>query len=164
LARSFLDDLARLKPDEWTEGPLHDVGQRLAMLLMIQRAVNERVVELQDALRMSMDEDVMPVPGFGRIHRTLTRSSRWRDEHASADFRADVWKAAQNEVAVDKLTGEVDQGKLNIARAVTRELDDALPAFSSLKQAGRRRLRIDIDEYRIFDDVYKIELEMEDEL
>jgi len=48
-----------------------------------------------------------------------------------------------------------------VARLVLREVDDAGPAFDKIKAPAKRRLGIDIEEYRTFTDAYKVELLME---
>jgi len=149
-----LDDL--LAVDDPTEGTLDELADRYAQARrganMLDAIANEIEVEL--AARMETDE--LPTRGGVMLYRTYTRRSAWRDEHASEILREDLRESVTKKLAVDIATGEIDQAKRNIARAAITMLYEAIPAFSSLKNAGARTLGLRIDDYRTFTDVVKV--------
>lgn len=139
-----------------TEGPLADVAERLRHAIALREQLNDLIPVLEAEVIDRMETDVEVIPHVGRLVRTASRTSKWRDGSASLDFRRDVFRAIEDEVSVDQLTGTRDEMRQRMARMVLKEVDDVLPAFSSLKQAGRARLRIDVDQYREFTSTYKV--------
>jgi hypothetical protein len=153
----FIGALEHIAAEEWIDGPVPDIGRRLAMarwiLVRIQRAVND----MSDALALSMEEDSLTVDGFGILKRTPIKSSRWRYEESAQRLRDDVRDAVVSSIAMDIATGEVDPVKRNIARVAIDRVWDIVPSFSTIKAAGRS-YDLDINEYRDFVTVNKIEL------
>ena len=145
-----------LAMDAPSEGTIDELGMRLRDLYAVVEQARDLIAVIESDLIARMEGDLAVVPHVGVFERSLARTSRWRDKTASADFRRDVFAAIVDEVAVDKVTGDRDQLRANVARLVMQQVDDALPAFSSLKASGRKRLRIDVDQYREFDESYKL--------
>ena len=84
---------------------------------------------------------------------------QWRDGDAGRRMREDLAAAVASEVALDVATGEVDPMKRNVALAALRVAYEAIPSFSSLKQAGRERLKLRISDYRTYTNFYSVKLE-----
>jgi hypothetical protein len=160
--RTFLDDLSMMDIGDWINGPVNEVGRRMALLRMIEAAVKERITDVQDALILEMEADAMRLDGYGALRRVPVESSRWREKDSGSRFRNLVAEVVVGKVALDIATGELDPVKRNIARATVKQLYDFIPAFSSVKAAGRSE-GIDLDEFRVTETAYKIVLELEDE-
>lgn len=146
-----------------TEGTKDELTFRLRDALAAKAQLDDVVEALRLDLIDRMEMDFEVVPGCGALRRAPKRTTRWRDEAASSDFRRDVFKAITEVIALDPITGEYNTLKANVAKAVLREVDEALPAFTSLKAPGKRRLRIDVDQYRETTETYTLVLEMEDD-
>lgn len=143
-----------------TDADPWELTRRYRDVLAIIEQAKEIQAQLEEALVARMEEDVQMVPHVGVLRRSPVKTTSWKDSDASADFRKDVFGAVIDEVALDRITGERDQMRANIARQVTRALDAALPAFSSLKAAGAKQLGIRVDEYRTTRETYKVTLEV----
>lgn len=142
-----------------TEGTLDELALRLRHAVAMREQLNDIIAVLEADVIARMEEDHVVVPHVARLTRTPTRTSKWRDSKASVDFRRDVFRAIEDEVSIDALSGERDEMRQRMARLVLKEVDEALPAFSSLKAAGKTRLRIDVDQYREFTTTYKLTVE-----
>jgi len=153
----MIDELLAL--EDPSEGTLDELAQRVVEIeAAIELLRDLRAVVAADVLAR-MESDNVAVPYVGMLNRVPTSSSTWKDKRASNDFRKDVFEAIVDEVALDRVTGERDMLRANVARMVMREVDAALPAFTSLKAAGRDRLRIDVKQYREYSDDFKLVIE-----
>jgi hypothetical protein len=155
-----LEELQAIPPNDWTEGDLAELALRLDRVT----AVREHLYEVQGWLELSlaerMDTDEVTVPHVGRLRRTRGFRGTWRDSDASARMREDVAHAVARAVAVDVGTGDIDPVKRNVALHAIQTAYEAIPAFSSLKVAGQKRLGLDLLDYRNFDAYYTVKLEV----
>ena len=158
LVTSHLDQL-RNNEDEWLEGTVVDRGLLLARLRRLASTVASIADEVEESLVGSMETEVVEVPGLLRMERTESRRSTWHDEASPSRMRDDLAGAVAIDVALDVGTGELDPVKRNIALATMRAAYEALPSFSSLKQAGARRFGLNIGNYRAFSTTYKVMVE-----
>lgn len=154
-----LAELRGLPEDAWTEGPVNDRAMRLDRALALVQMLKDGIRDIELSLIDSMEEDEVIVPGVGKLVRQRSSSSTWRDKDASKRLRDDLAAAVAADIALDVATGEYDPMKRNVALAAIRVAYDAIPAFSSLKVAGRDRLGLSIGDYRAFTDYYVIGLD-----
>lgn len=143
-------ELRGMQDDRWIEGPIFDRAVRLDRAKALIELLKERCRDVELSLAESMEEDQIIVPGIGRLTRGKSYSSTWKHEDSSKQLRADLADAVAREVSLDVATGDMDPMKRNVALAALRVAYDAIPAFSSLKVAGRDRLHLDIADYRSF--------------
>lgn len=153
------DALAAVEADEWTEGTLGEVAARLRLLRSMIVFVKELESMAELHLIESMDTDHLEVDGVGRFTREETTTSTWADDGASERMRSDLAMAVARNVSVDVGTGEIDEIKQRVAMATMRAAYEAIPSFSSLKVAGRRRFGLRLDDYRTYGNGYRIIME-----
>ena len=146
-------------PDVWTEGNVVDLGRRLMHLRQLTDLVRNTTLDIEEALAASMENDIVELPGVGRALRSETHTSTWRTDSASEQMRDDLARAVANSVSTDIATGEIDPMKRNVATATMRLAYEVIPSFSSLKQAGRKRLGLQIGDYRSYDTRYAVKIE-----
>ena len=75
-------------------------------------------------------------PGLGHVVRAETSRSTWSSDSAPERLRDDLARAVADDVAIDIATGEIDPMKRNVALHALRAAYEAIPSFSSIKQAG----------------------------
>jgi hypothetical protein len=114
---------------------------------------------IDSSLVARMEEDVVLVPNYGVLRRERKYASKWRDRTSGQEFRRNVFAAIAREFATDRLTGERDQMRTNAALTVLELVDEAIPAFSTLKAGGKRRLRVDESDWRETTEYYTVKLE-----
>jgi len=154
-----LGELRGIADDAWIEGPLLDRVIRLDRAKVLVELLTARIHDIEQSLVDSMEEDEFAVPGIGKVVRERKTSSSWRNEHASQQMREDLASAVAAVVALDVATGEMDPMKRNVALAAVRTIYEAIPAFSSLKAAGRARLGLKMSDYRSYSDYYAVTLD-----
>lgn len=159
LVLAALAELRGIKSEQWVEGTVRDRAIVLDRVRELSRVLADATTELELSLIDSMESDELLVPGVGLFKRVPSRSSTWRDGDASRRMRKDLARAVADHIALDVATGELDEGKRNVALATMREALDVIPAFSSLKQGSRERFGLDIEDYRTFTTYYSIKVE-----
>lgn len=145
-----------------TEGTLAEVAQRLRDAVAIESQAGDLASILRTELAARMESDAEVIPHVGVLRRKIKTSTTWRHRESSRTFRTDVFRAVVDEVANDKVTGERDMLRANVARLVTDIIDEALPAFSSIKSSAQHRLRIDMTDYRESVETYTVTLDSEE--
>lgn len=163
LVLGYLAELRGIPPEDWTDGPVTDRALRLARLDALSILVSFLAAELETDLIDSMETDTVDIPGGGRLVRSETSSSTWNGEHASEQMRHDLALAVATALAVDVATGAIDTGRRNIALAAVNAAYEAIPSFSSLKVAGRKRFGLEIGDYRTYSTSYKVHVEQEED-
>lgn len=164
LVLGWLGELQGLDEDTWLEGPLQDVGLRLYRLQVMANRVRRLIEAIETDVAGRMERDTADLGPFGLMRRSMVTSSTWRDESAAERMRDDLAVAVAQQVAIDVGTGEIDPVKRNVAMATMRAAYEAIPSFSTLKQAGRTRLGLHIGDYRSYFDRYRVVVEaLEDE-
>jgi hypothetical protein len=141
-----------------SEGDLREVATRYRDARYWANELNRIADDLEMELSARMEADEVPVSGVGLLVRRTERRSTWKDEHASADFRRHVGQAVIHKIALDVATGELDPVKRNVATVTVDLMFDVVPAFSSVKAPGRK-LGIEVEEYRVISEVYRVSLE-----
>jgi len=157
-----LAELRGIAGDEWIEGSLFERTVRLDRCKTLIGLLKQATYEIELSLIESMEENELVVPGVGKLTRNEASSSTWVDRRAGARMREDLAVAVASEVALDVATGEVDPMKRNVALAALRVAYEAIPAFSSLKSAGRERLGLRLSDYRKFNNYYTVTLDQGD--
>lgn len=147
-----------LSLDDPTDGSLADLAVRLRVLRESRKPLSDLEAALELEVMARMEEDTMELPGVGRARRFKRESSTWRDTHSSAAMRADIRSAIARRVALDRISGEVNQLYENVALQTMELAWDVIPAFSSFKAAGRK-LGLDIEDYRIVSEVDAVAIE-----
>jgi hypothetical protein len=153
-----LVELRSVPPDAWTEGSVNDQAVRLDRLAALNALVREAQAMVELSLAESMETDDMPTP-VGTLHRVEKRTSTWSYSGAAERMRDDLAMGVAHDVALDVATGELDPMKRNVAIAAMRAAYEAIPSFSELKVAGRRRFGLRMDDYRTYSTRYTVELE-----
>lgn len=156
-----LAELRGMRPDAWTEGSLFEQAVRLDRLNALIGLAREAAEQIEESLVPTMEEDIVVLPGVGRLVRDEKTSSTWRSGNSAAQMRDDLATAVAQSVAVDVATGEVDPTKRNVAVHALRVAFRAIPSFSSLNKAGRDELGLHIGDYRSYSTHYKVTLEPE---
>lgn len=146
--------------DAATSGETREVAERYRVALEASAALRSLVDDLNDELAARMETDDLEVRGVGRLERRKERRSTWLHEHSAVEFRKEVGETAVNRIALDPVTGEIDDGRRRIGRAVVAQLWEYVPAFSGVKAAGKRD-GIDVDQYRTTSYVDRVHLELE---
>ena len=152
-------ELNGIPDDSWIEGDVFDRAVRLDRATYLIELLKERTRDLELSLADSMEEDQMLVPGVGKLTRSEKKSWSWRDGHAGERMREDLAIAVATEVALDVATREVDLEKRNVALEALRVAYDAIPSFSTLKNAGARRLRLKVGDYRVCSESYAVRID-----
>jgi hypothetical protein len=101
----------------------------------------------------------VPVAGVGLLRRQRAYRERWRGEDSSREMRRDLAEAAAATVALDLATGEVITERRNVALAAIYAAFEAVPSFTNLLVAGRRKFHLSIDDYRERDPYFKVTIE-----
>jgi len=156
-----VDDLLALGEDAIV-GETQELALRYRLALEAGSALRQIVDDLSDELAARMETETLVVRGVGRLEKKPEKRSTWLHEHSSAQFRKDVGETAIRNIAVDRVTGVVDYERMAVGRAVVAQLWEYVPAFSSVKAAGRKD-GIDIDQYRSTSTVTRVELNLEGE-
>src|SRR5262245_30226161 len=157
-----LSCIAQLLPvplDEWTNGNLRELGIRYHRLRALMNICRFAADEIEEDLAATMETDIVDVPGVGRLLRSEVHPSSWRADNSAEQMRDDLARAVAQSIALDIATGEIDEMKRNVAMATMRAAYEAIPSFSSLKQAGRRRFGLMIGDYRTYDTRYRVTVE-----
>jgi len=155
-------ELAGIPEDDWTDGPIADVGLCYHRLRVLERIVHSLCESVEQQLVDSMDNDLVDFPG-GRLVRTEVSSSAWKSKDSSQRLREDVSRGVVDTIALDVATGDLDPVKRNIARATMALALEVIPSFSSVSKAGRDRLGLHIGDYRDYGTHYKVTVEAADE-
>lgn len=161
VALGLLAEISRVHGYAWVEGTVNDRALRLRLLREMSARCLEAAADIEMSLTESMESDAVAVAGVGRILRREKTSSSWRYDGAGDRLRDDLADAVARVVALDVSTGEMDPMKRNIARAAMQEAFAAIPAFSSIKAAGKSRLGLMISDYRVYSRSYCIDIEPE---
>jgi hypothetical protein len=156
-------ELRATAPNAWTEGPVADLALRLDRVVTLHHMLAEIQSWLELALAESMEDDDISLRGIGVLHREEQTRSSWKHAHSGEQLREDLAVAVASNVALDVATGEVDPMKRNVALHALRTAYEAIPSFSSLKVAGRKKLGLKISDYRDYSTYYKVTLEVTDE-
>lgn len=164
LVLGHLAELRGIPEEDWWHGSVADLAHRLHRIRAMREFLHEMEQEIEENLAASMETDVIDIPGLGRSRRSETTRSTWADDSAAERLRDDLASAVAREVALDIATGEMDPMKRNVAMHTMRAAYEAIPSFSSVKTAGRKRFGIAIGDYRSFDTGYTVKIEaVEDE-
>lgn len=164
LVLGYLAELRGVTLDDWTEGPVGERGLRLHRLRVLADLLATRISAVEQSLADSMETDRIDVPSLGQLVREEVVRERWKGDGAGERLRDDLAMAVAQDVAMDVGTGELDPIKRNVALATMRAAYDAIPSFSSLKVAGRRRFGLHIADYRDYSTGYKVTvISLEDE-
>src|SRR5262245_41277347 len=156
-AAEFMDTLRASTTQEWITGTPQQLSTRMAILRVVEALVKRAVRDVNDALVWTLESEKQYVLGFGTLMKTPRESTRWRTPDAGQAMRLDVGSAVVQSIAMDIGSGEIDREKQNIARETVNRLYDIIPAFSTVKAAGRR-YGIDITDYRESTISYTMEL------
>ena len=153
-----LVELRSLPPDDWLEGPLTDRAIRLDRLL----ALTAQLRKIQDWLELNLAEDMEDdtvVTPVGTLRRTPVNRSAWANSGSGERMRDDLAHAVAADIAMDVGTGELDPIKRNVALAALRAAYDAIPSFSEIKVAGRKRFKLRMEDYRTYSTHYTVQIE-----
>lgn len=148
-----------VETDAWTEGLMVEQATRLDYTIALISHLREIQAMLELSLAESMEIDDLPVDGVGVLHRIEKRTSTWAYAGAGERMRDDLAMGVAREVALDVATGELDPMKRNVAMAAMRAAYEAIPSFSEIKVAGRRRFGLRMDDYRSYSTRYSVEIE-----
>lgn len=154
-----MDCAALLALEDPSDGPLDEVARRYSLARQLATALTDIANLIESDLAARMEDDFTQVPGVGVLRRMEAHRSTWRYDGAAEQMRDDLARAVAQSIAVDIATGEIDQGKRNVALAAMRAAYSAIPAFSSLKVAGRRNFGLQIGDYRSFETYNRVSIE-----
>jgi hypothetical protein len=155
---AFARDLDDISEDDWLDGPVKDIARRFAIVRQLERRLADIRKALGDSLALSMETDTVHVPGWGHLVRSKDDSTAWLTPDSSQQLRDDIRRAVVQDIAVVLETGELDPARSNIANAVVERIWSIIPAFSSIKAAGKTVYNLSIDEYRTKTTSWKVEL------
>lgn len=141
------------------EDPTMEDTEELAGLLADASEMITRCTKLRDDLELElsarMDADMVTLPGIGYLSRTREATSRWKDKDSGDILRHDLREAIATRLASNIRTGEMDDMTRNVVRLAIDAAYEVIPAFSSIKAAGRK-LGIDVGDYREFGVRYRV--------
>lgn len=164
LVLGHLAELRGMPEEDWTHGPVSELGFRLHRLRQLQGLAHAIAQEIEDSLVASMETNTVEVASLGRLVRSEQTTSTWRDGGAAERMRDDLARAVADSISLDVATGEINVGTRNVALVAIRAAYDAIPAFSSLKVAGRQRFGLHLGDYRSYATHYRVTVEsIEDE-
>jgi hypothetical protein len=152
-----LTELRSLSPDAWLDGDITDRAIRLDRVVALVALLKVAQADLELDLADSMVDNEMPTP-VGVLRRLEIRRSTWATAHAGDRMRDDLARAVAAEVAMDNATGEIDPLKRNVAMAALRAIYEAIPSFTEVKVAGRKRFGIDMGLYRTYHSHYTVQI------
>ncbi len=153
-----MDCAELLALEDPAEGTLADLAQRYSQARQLAQAFTDIANLIEGDLAARMEDDYVRT-GAGVLRRAEATRSTWRYDGAAEQMRDDLARAVAQSVAVDIATGEIDQMKRNVALAAMRAAYSAIPAFSSLKVAGRRNFGLQIGDYRSYETYYRVTVE-----
>lgn len=155
-------ELGEADTDSWIDGGIGDLARRLAAIRELRATLDVLANEVEDTLATAMPADNIPISGVGMVKRVGSWRSTWRYDGAGDAMRTDLASAIARAVSINYSTGELDEEKQNIARETMRVAYEAIPSFSALKKAGRKRLGLAIGDYREFTEYYRCVIERSD--
>lgn len=159
VALGLVAQLRQMDFTAWTEGTLTDRAFTLHRLTVLQAEARKITDALQEELAPAMTDDTVAIDGLGWLRREEVTREAWKDGGANERMRDDLARSVADSVSLDVATGELDPMKRNVAIAALRAAYDAIPSFSSLKVAGRRRFGLHLSDYRDYTTGYKVSVE-----
>lgn len=143
-----LNALEQIPFDNYTEGTLKELAQRLDLCYRISAQIRNITDALQDDIAARMEDDVASITGVGVIQRKPRTSSTWLDDDARERMMEDAISAIIRRVAIDPASGEIHGSLANVAREVWRLTQESFSIGADPKVGFRKVLKLAPDEYR----------------
>src|SRR5215510_6048467 len=128
LALSAAAELRGIPLDDYTEGPINDRALMLHRLRVLSQLCKDRADAIEESLVGSMETDRMLIPGLGDLVREEVTRDSWKDGGANERLRDDLARSVATAVAVNEITGEVDEIVRRTAMVTMRAAYDAIPS------------------------------------
>lgn len=141
-------DLIGEQADTSDEGTLVELARRLDLAEQLKLSAQQVIDTVTESLVDRMETDQVVIAGVGLLRRKNSPRSVWSSVDAGRRFRSDVLYAVRQRAAIDPQTGEISEVAVEATQRAMEIINQALPAFSSIKVEARPLLDIDVNDYR----------------
>tara|TARA_R110000823_G_scaffold1464_1_gene5666 strand:- start:7191 stop:7703 length:513 start_codon:yes stop_codon:yes gene_type:complete len=141
-------ELIGKEADHSDEGTLDELARRLDLAEQLKMSAQQIIDMTNESLVDRMETDQVVIAGVGLLRRKSSQRSVWASKDAGQRFRSDVLYAIRTRASIDPETGEINEVAVSATQRAMELINQALPAFSSIKVEARPLLDIDVKDYR----------------